>query len=218
MATILSDLLGTAASYFKIGLNGIRLKNSSGVLHVRNAGDSAFAEVQADAVELVGASSGSTKLSVPAAAVAELVLPDSLPSNDQALVAVDVSGSVVTLGYADVATGSNQIKAQSEIVGHGTSSPAAVFTPPANAQFVEAIIDVTEAWNGTGANLTVGVAGSTSRYVGTTDLDLTIVQTYRKTLTYTEDGTPDTVNIYITPGSGASTGAAKVTILYANPG
>lgn len=40
-----SNLAGTLLGYIRIGLNGVRLKNSSGNLVVRNAGDSADAVV-----------------------------------------------------------------------------------------------------------------------------------------------------------------------------
>jgi len=43
----LSDLVGTALNYFRIGYNGIRLKNSSGILEIRNAGDTADATIKA---------------------------------------------------------------------------------------------------------------------------------------------------------------------------
>lgn len=50
MAGSLHDLLGTLRSYFLIGgTGGVRLKNSSGVLAIRNAADSADAAVTASA-------------------------------------------------------------------------------------------------------------------------------------------------------------------------
>ncbi len=39
-----SDIFGTTVGYLRLGLTGVRLKNSAGVLAVRNAGDSADAE------------------------------------------------------------------------------------------------------------------------------------------------------------------------------
>lgn len=43
----LSDLVGTALNYFRIGYTGPRLKNTSGVLEIRNSGDTADAAIKA---------------------------------------------------------------------------------------------------------------------------------------------------------------------------
>lgn len=42
-----SNLAGTASGYFRLGLTGVRLKNSTGLLALRNAGDTAAAGVSA---------------------------------------------------------------------------------------------------------------------------------------------------------------------------
>lgn len=41
-----TDVVGTVRGYIRLGLTGVRLKNSSGTLAVRNAGDSAYANVE----------------------------------------------------------------------------------------------------------------------------------------------------------------------------
>ena len=51
---VFKDLLGTTKAYFKIGLTGVRLKNSSGNLIVRNTDDTADATVTADTVNVSG--------------------------------------------------------------------------------------------------------------------------------------------------------------------
>lgn len=43
----LTDLVGTAKDFFRIGFTGVRLKNSSGVLEIRNSGDTADAPIKA---------------------------------------------------------------------------------------------------------------------------------------------------------------------------
>lgn len=45
MAAHWSNLAGTVLGYIRLGLSGVRLKNSAGSLSVRNAGDSADAVV-----------------------------------------------------------------------------------------------------------------------------------------------------------------------------
>mgnify|MGYP003611460346 CR=1 FL=1 len=51
---IWADLLGTSNSFFKLGLSGVRLKNNTGNLAVRNTGDSADAELTASKVNVSG--------------------------------------------------------------------------------------------------------------------------------------------------------------------
>lgn len=46
-----ADLFGTTLSYFKIGTNGVRLKNSSGNLLVRNPGDTSYTGISASYFE-----------------------------------------------------------------------------------------------------------------------------------------------------------------------
>ena len=52
--SIWTDIVGTVRSYIRLGLTGPRLKNSSGALSVRNAGDSADADVTAAGCVLTG--------------------------------------------------------------------------------------------------------------------------------------------------------------------
>lgn len=47
-----TDVVGTVRGYIRLGLTGVRLKNSSGALAVRNAGDSAYANVECGDVYL----------------------------------------------------------------------------------------------------------------------------------------------------------------------
>jgi len=47
-----TDVVGTVRGYLRLGLTGVRLKNSSGTLAVRNAGDSADAAVSCGALTL----------------------------------------------------------------------------------------------------------------------------------------------------------------------
>jgi hypothetical protein len=49
-----AGLLGTLSGYFKIGLSGVRLKNSSGNLLVRNSADNADSAVTASTLNASG--------------------------------------------------------------------------------------------------------------------------------------------------------------------
>jgi hypothetical protein len=47
-----SDFIGTSSGYIRLGLTGVRIKNSTGVLSVRNAADSADASINASGLAL----------------------------------------------------------------------------------------------------------------------------------------------------------------------
>jgi hypothetical protein len=49
-----TDIVGSVRGYIRLGLTGVRLKNSSGALAVRNAGDSAYAGVECGTHKLAG--------------------------------------------------------------------------------------------------------------------------------------------------------------------
>ena len=52
-----SNIAGTVTGYLRLGLSGVRLKNSAGNLLVRNAGDSADAEITASKINISAPSS-----------------------------------------------------------------------------------------------------------------------------------------------------------------
>jgi hypothetical protein len=91
-----------------------------------------------------------------------------------------------------------------------------MFTPPANATIQSVLVDVETAFDGTAPSLSVGVSGETSRYMGTTDLDLKTVAIYEVTPSYEEDGTPEAVIITYSADS-SSEGSAIVYVTYSNP-
>ena len=49
-----TDIVGSVRGYIRLGLTGVRLKNSSGALAVRNAGDSSYAGVECGTLKLAG--------------------------------------------------------------------------------------------------------------------------------------------------------------------
>lgn len=181
----ISDLVGTAVSYFKIGLGStaVRLKNAAGVLRVRNDGDSADLPIVAskvsasgDSMELNEDAAGSGDdwkytLARPASgmtAAVTLTLPINDGSPSQAIV-TDGSGnlSFVTLGGA-----ADQAATDTTTLAFGDSSPVAMFTKQANAlvKLIRVIIDTP--FNGTAPTLSIGIVGTTSKYAATSEIDL----------------------------------------------
>ena len=210
---ILSDLIGTMQNFFRIA--SIRLKNNSNVLEVKNVADDTFYPVKASSLHLPGATSGLITITAPAAAGTQIYeFPADDGSTGQALT-TDGNG---ILTWETIAIATTQVKSESELISHGDTSPTVMFTPPANAHIKKVIVDVEEAFNGTTPSMSVGVAGTTSRYMTTTEIDLTLVTVFEVTPMYEEDGTPEEIIVSFVPGAGHTTGIARVTVEYANPG
>ena len=206
----ISDLIGTLKTFFRIG--SLRLKNDSNVLAVRNVGDTGYLPVSVSNVVL-NKGTGAVTLTIPTDVTYTLNLPDDDGTTSQVL-STDGSGN---LSWATVATASNNVLSQTEAIAYNSSTPITIFTPPANSFIQKIIVDVDTAFNATGVNLSVGVAGSTSRYLGTTDVDLATVAIFEVEPMYQEDASPEAIIITFSPGSGGSTGAGYVTVIYSNP-
>lgn len=207
----ISDLVGTLKAYFRIG--SLRIKNDSNVLAVKNTGDTGYLPVALSSTQYKNGT-GTVTLQTPIDVTYSLVLPSNDGSTNEVL-STDGSGN---LSWASVATSSNQVLAQTENVVYNSSTPIVVFTPPANSVIQKVIVDVDTLFDATSVNLSVGVAGTTSKYLGTNDVDLATVAVYEVEPMFQEDGTPEEVIITFAPGSAGSTGSCNVTILYSNPG
>jgi len=211
---ILSDLIGTLRTFFRIG--NLRLKNNLGHLEVRNLADTAHANIAAAEHQFRNAGGFGMNIAAnPAAAVnTTLTLPDGdapATTNDYAL----VSDGAGQLSWVQVSTGNNAVKKQSEVVTFSSASPVAMFTPPANAIIQTVICDVDTAFNGA-PSLSVGVAGDTGRYMAASENELTTTGVYETSPEYKEDGTPEAIIVTFAAG-GATQGSAEVTVIYANP-
>lgn len=209
----LSNLVGTMRALFRFGALAA-LKASSGLLTVRNSADTADADIAAKRHQINGTTSGSIGLKAPAAVTTyDLTLPAATGGAGTALVC-DGSGN---LSWQVVATGATQAKAEQEVIGFGSASPVTIFTFPTNAQIVKVTIDVETAFNATGPSMSVGVAGDTARYFGATDVDLATVGLYEVSCAV-EETTSAAVIVTFGAGTGGTTGSARVTVHYVNPG
>lgn len=178
------DLIGTVGSYIRIGLAGVRLKNVSGNLEVRNAGDTADASITASNVLISGESltlnddaaddgaDWSYTIDRPTSGMTApqtLTLPAGLGTAGQALV-TDGAGN---LSYASVGSTASSLKIDTATVAFDSSSPVAIFSTGSGdvIDFVEVIVDT--AFDGT-PSLSIGVAGTASKYLASTQVDLTM--------------------------------------------
>jgi hypothetical protein len=222
-----SDLFGTVNSYFKIGLTGVRLKNSSGNLLVRNSGDSADAEITASKVKVSGeileinsdaAGAGADwKVTVQRptsgmAAALTLTLPVDDGTPNQVL-ATDGSG---VLSWASAASTSSSEKVDTTTLAFNTTSPLTLFTTGAAdvINMVEIVIDT--AFDGT-PTVSIGISGTTSKYMGATDVDLNAVAgtVFRVHPGKTAQGAEALIATYA--AGGATAGSARIQVYYDTP-
>lgn len=222
----ISDLKGTAIGYFKLALNGVRLKNNSGNLVVRNSGDSADAEITASKINVSGDSLVINSDGAGSGADYKITLtrPTSGMSADYALTfpVDDGSPSQVlstdgtgVLSWISASSTSSSLKFDSTTLAFGDSSPVTLFTLPANAvvHLVRIIVDT--AFNGT-PTVSVGISGTTSKYSATTQVDINTADVYDITPSSIPVGTSESLIATYSAG-GASQGSARILIGYYIP-
>jgi hypothetical protein len=224
---IFSDLFGTSKSSFRIGLLGTRLKNVAGNLVVRNTGDSADAELTASKVNISGeilalnsdaAGSGADwqytlqrPTSGMSAAVA-LTLPPTDGTPGQVL-QTDGSGA---LDWASAGSTGQADKLDTTDLAFGSAGTVAMFSTGAAdiIDYIEVIVDT--AFDGT-PSVSIGIVGTTSKYVSSTDVDLTAPAgtSFEIHPNQTAQGAEALIATYA--AGGATAGAARIIVHYATP-
>ena len=226
--SLFSDLIGTTKAYFKIGgTTGVRLKNSSGALLVRNTGDSADAaittskaNISGDVIDINSDAAGAAAdwkytIQRPAAGMTAAVTL-TLPADDgtaSQLLSTDGTG---VLSWATAGDTSLADKLNKTSLAFGTASTVTIFSTGAAdiIDLIEVIIDT--AFDGT-PTMSVGIAGTTSKYMGTTDVDLTAAAAtvFEVHPGLTAAGAEALIITYA--AGGATVGAARVIVHYATP-
>jgi len=223
-----SDLFGTSLSYFKIGISGVRLKNSSGNLLVRNNGDSADAEITASKVSVSGnvvdinsdaAGAGADwkyTLQRPTSgmtAAVTLTLPTTDGSPDQ-VQTTDGSGA---LDWADAGSTASSDKVDTTTLDFDDTSPKAMFTLPDGAIITKIHVIIDTAFDGT-PSMSVGIAGTVSKYMASTSVDLTATAGTVFEVHPGLDAPGGTEALIITySAGGAAAGSARVLVFYSTP-
>lgn len=230
MAFSAADLIQTMMGYFRIGgPAGVRLKNSSGNLLVRNPGDSADAEVTAAKVNVSGetiiinsdaAGAGAdwaynlTRPTSGMTAAVTLTLPPDDGTANQVL-QTDGSGN---LSWASAGSTAACISVDTTTVAFNSSSPVTMFTLPANAVVERVRVVVDTAFDATGpAALTVGKSGTTAKYMGSGDSDLTATGVYEVCPGVEPLGSTEALIVTFSAGSGGAAGSARVEVEYTIP-
>lgn len=223
------DVLGTSVNSFLVAIGGVRLKNSSGNLLVRNTGDTADAEVTASKVNVSGndivinsdavgsAADWTVTLRRPSTgmtAAYTLTLPIDDGSPSQVL---QTDGNGVT-SWVSLAGTADKISSDTTPLAFGSSATVSMFTLPANAVVQEVRVIVDTAFNGS-PSMSVGISGNTSKYMSSTQVDLkdvAAVKIYESSPALAPVGTTEALQISYTAGS-ATAGAARVEVDYVLP-
>ena len=210
-----AKLLGTQVGAFILGLTGVRLKNSSGNLQVRNNGDTAFADVQAkDVIVSNNSTTYDVTLTTSGSQTADYTL--TLPVDDGSpgqVLATDGSG---VLSWVSAASTDAAWKADSTSFTFSSTSPVTMFTLPANAQIDRVDVYIDTAFDGT-PSMSVGVnGGSASKYFGSGDVNMAALGRYTVYNTELPVGTTEDLEITYSAG-GATAGAGRVVVSYCIP-
>ena len=228
MAFNWKDLAGTVNSFFRIGVAGVRLKNLAGHLGVRNANDTADANITAakvlisgDSIDLNSDSAGTGAdrkytLARPAAGMTgDVVL--TLPVDDGSAGQVMQTDGLGNSSWVSAGSTQQCETVDTTSLAFGAGATTAMFSLPANAVVltVEVIIDT--AFNGT-PSLSIGITGSTSKYMGAADLDLTSPPASNFEVSPNLPAIAAAEALIATYAIGAATvGAARILVTYAVP-
>lgn len=206
-------LIGSILMFDSTSSNAINLKNSSGTLQLKNKADSAFANVSVAGLLLNDSNGEKITITAPAlSADYALVLPSDDGSPNQVL-QTDGSGN---LSWASAASTAACVSTDTTSLAFGTSSPLTLFTLPANAIIHKVQIVVDTAFNGTAPTVSIGIAGNTSKYVGTGDVDLKTTNMYEIEPGLAPVGSTEAL-IATYSADSSSAGAARIIIHYSVP-
>lgn len=205
----LARLGRTMQSIFRIG--DINVKDVSGVVQLRNAGDTAYADAAVNRIRIQGANAtNAVVLTAPGALGSSVTF--TLPGADGATGQALVTDGAGVLSFADIAAAANLT--QYEAFTEATVSPVTVFTPPDDAVIIEVYIQILAAAAAAGGTLSVGIAGDTDAYMQTDENDTTIVAVYKVHPLEEVGVSPDPVILTIVPG--AQTFSGEVYVTYSN--
>lgn len=226
------DLLGTLSASLRLGIGGVRVKNISGHLAVRNTGDSADAEVTASLVKVSGDTLQLNSDAAGSGADWKMILARQtsgmgadmtykfppVKGTDGFVVAQKAGSGAGVLEFELVSAGNTALakKVDTTTLAFNSSSPLALFTDGAADVINEVRVTIDTPFDGT-PSLSIGISGTTSKYMGATDVDLTqpagtvfIVHPGK-----TAQGAEALIATY--SAGGASAGSARIEIDYDTP-
>lgn len=228
MSNIFSDLAGTVKALFRIGgASGVSLKNSAANLLVRNAADSADAAITTSKVNVSGdvidvnsdaAGAGADwkyTLQRPTSGMTAAVTL-TLPVDDGSPAQVLSTDGAGVLSWVSASSTASADKLDSTSLAFGTGSPLTMFTTGAGDIINEVEVVIDTSFNGT-PSLSIGIAGTVSKYMSATEVDLTqpAGTSFKVHPSLPAGGVENLIATY--SAGGASAGAARILVHYATP-
>jgi len=232
MAVNILDLSGISGTTFQVGLKGPLVKNNSGNFELTNAAGTSDVSLTASVVNH-SATSGQIVLNSAATgsgsswtttiqsaqtgqtAAWTLTLPSSAGTTGQVL---QTDGTGIT-SWVSTASGAAYDTNVAHVGTYTDASPYSMFTLPANAIIKSVSVNVTTAFNGTSPAISLGVTGTTSKWLPSTDVDLTTVGQYGAIYcqSVATIGSSQAVIITLNPGTGGTAGAYEILVTYTVP-
>lgn len=221
------DLLGTLKDSLRLGLSGVRLKNSAGNLLVRNTGDSADAEatmsklnVSGNVIDINSDAAGAgadwkftiqrPASGMTAAVTLTLPIDDGTPGQ---VLSTDGSG---VLSWASAGSTASSIKQDTTSLAFGTASPVTMFSTGAADVISKVKVVIDTAFDGT-PTASVGIAGTTSKYMAATEMNLNAAAgtVFEVDPGLAAQGAESLIITYA--AGGATAGAARFLVEYSTP-
>jgi len=226
---LFADFLGTFASTFQIGKAGVRLKNNAATLEVKAADGTTDAAVTTSKLNVSGdeivlnsdAAESEADWKVTLKRPATGMTADvafTLPADDGTPGQVPQTDGSGNLSWVSAGSTADCMHINSTTIAYGDTSPVSLFTLPANAVVEKVKVIVDTAFNGTAPILSIGVSGTPSKYMGTTQNDLkgTAGDIYEVNPGTEVSVSTEDLIVTLAPDS-ASAGAVRVEVHYTTP-
>ena len=216
------DLTGTSKPDFQIDANndGPALQNDSGNLKlVDAAGDSVHTTALDVALEgtsdqIVLDSLGTFPTTISSGTTTEAVQVTLPPDNGAPGDILYTDGSGVTTWAAPPGGATNIVQTVRKAIAFGDSSPITLFNLPADAVVQEVSVLVNTGYDGTAPQITVGIAGNTSKFTAAIDANLKVIGSYAVTACrrVATSGSPQAlIATYVADSSAAGAGFIDIT-------
>lgn len=177
------DLKGILGTALQFGINGLQLKNTGGKIRARNAADDADVPLVGSSIQ---ASGDSLTLNEGAAGAGDdwtmtISRPDTgmtqnltfkMPANYGTADFVLKTDGAGNLSWGGSASATNLEATDTTDLEFDSTGTVTMFQLPSNAVVRKVAVVIDTAFNGT-PSLSIGVVGELSRYLGSTQVDLT---------------------------------------------
>ena len=222
------DLKGVLGTILQFGINGLQLKSTGGKIRARNADDNADVPLVGSSIQASGDSLVLNEDATEAGADWTMTIsrPDTgmtqnltfkMPANYGTADFVLKTDGAGNLSWGASALATNLEATDTTDLDFDSTGTVTMFQLPANAVVRLAAVIVDAPFNGT-PSLSIGVIGELSRYLGSTQVDLTATAgtVFEVDPAATAEATAQDLIATYSAG-GATEGAARILVSYVIP-